>query len=220
MISDFKLPDNALAALYFIEGGHYLLKHRVNKTRFISKFVNAKDLKIAFSQNSADSDWISSGIQRFGFNRHGPWYVYFRPQCKITLRIEIGAETKAVRVPIPSTVMIGRGKSYYIWAMAKSKFGTHEMLYRAPFPNVNEDGSICWGANSVTKADVNRAEANWANFFSSPFNGHLVKDKSRTHDEDVRELLFNLDGVKRFPRSELIPYAHSTKKVFANLIGG
>jgi hypothetical protein len=181
-----------LATLYFLDG-HYLYKYTDGRGVAHAKFVTAPDLAAAFSGAEQDSGWLPAGVVRAGHGPRGPWFVYSAPAQKVALQIE--GEAQPLQVPIPRTVLLGVGQTYYLWALAAKVFGPDAAACKAPFPNVYSDGRICWGTNLPPAADPQKARQAWELFFATPFNRHLVDGKSLATPQDVLLELRTLASV-------------------------
>lgn len=192
-------PLQAEAALYFLPQGHYLFRWREESGLSGSKFVTPDDLQAAFSRSERDTGWLSPGIVRAGYGKQGEWFVLHSPPQKLTIHL---LEMGTVAIPTPALILAGVARSYYLWALAEP-FSPQAHLYEAPFPNIHNDGKVCWGNNTPPQASPATAHAAWRLFFESPFNNHLVQGKTRRHAEDVRKLLAHLDGKGKFPTREL-----------------
>lgn len=206
------------AELFFLESGHYLFRSFVDGVR-TSKFVTARDVAAAFTQQESDSGYIPSGVVRVGANAGGPFFVYSAPRQKVTItlpRPDDGDASEAT-IPIPRTVLLGHGDNYYLWALRDDHFSINYDAYRAPFPNVYETGRICWGGNRVENADATRARVIWEMFFKTPFNNDLANGKSTQSPNNVCTLLYGLNAANKYPVSDLVP-THSDIKTLIDRI--
>jgi hypothetical protein len=189
----------ARAALFFLEGGHYLFRD-CGANQESSKFVTSIDVAAAFSRQEIDTGWLPAGIVRYGHNAKGPWFVYSPPAQKV--QVIIGDDH--VAIPIPRTVLVGNGAMYYLMALKGKHFEHQADGYHAPFPNVYIDGRICWGQNTPPEAWPEHARQVWDLFFSTPFNGDLANGKSKQEKTDVRVLLRELGKANRYPENDLV----------------
>jgi len=209
----------ANAELYFLPAGHFLFRRRT-ETGVESKFVTLADVAAAFTQVEQDSGWIPAGVQRHGFNKNGNWFVYWRPAQIVTITLDEGNRYDKLTIPIPVTVMIGDGRRFHLFA-SNGEFSPGAPVFRAPFPNIHEDHSICWGNNTPADAKPESAAAAWNLFFTAPFNNHLVEGKSKKRKKDVREALRSLNGKRRYPVGDLIADRSGTiGKLVSRVIGG
>lgn len=198
----FQLPDAAESALLFLVSGEFLLVHR-DEDKLSQKFVAAQDVISAFSQREFDTDWIDVGGERirFGYGRYGPWYLWRVPHKTARITIEGVGE---LTIPLPPLYMGGNKKGHTIVA-TKEPYADLPRIWAAPFPNTAR-GDICWGNNRPPKTVHQNAQETWGLYISSPFSGHSVQGVSRSHPRDVRLFLKSLDGKRRFPMGDLIPY--------------
>jgi len=219
-------PYPIRAALYFVEGGHYLFRtfgaaveprrgKKVARAEGV-KFVRSSDVAAAFSGQDLDSGWLPAGVVRMGYSARGAWFVYGAPGQKVAVTL---GERQA-RIPIPRTVLVGVGQTYYLFAQRGQHLEPHKDLCHAPFPNVYPDGRICWGQNNPPEAGPEKARGVWQLFFDAPFNGDLAGQKCRSHAGSVLDLLGALDGASKFPEGELITHTNSLEWTIKHLIGG
>jgi hypothetical protein len=214
-------PDYPIrAALYFVEGGHYIFRSFEGASRVdadVAKFVRATDVAAAFSGHEEDTGWMPAGVARMGHSSSGPWFVYSAPAQKVD--VILGSGDAPVRVPIPRTILIGIGMTYYLYAQTKSHLEAWNNVFLAPFPNVYPDGRICWGRNMPPEAQAEKARNVWELFFEAPFNGDLAGQKCRSYPNDVRELLRIWKGKNKFPNDELITTRETLDYRLSVLIG-
>ncbi len=198
-------PFTAIAELYWLPAGHFLFRRR-DEGQVISKFVTLADVSAAFTGVETDTGWLPPGVVRVGFCKHGHFAVYAAPAQTITLSLVGNGEEAAIIAPIPATVMLGVGRSYYITALLAGEFLPGAAACHAPFPNVHPDGEICWGGNHPPEAEPESLPKAWALFMQSPFNDHLMEGKSRKFSLDVRIQLRTLAQKKarRYPAKDLI----------------
>jgi hypothetical protein len=131
----------------------------------------------------------------------------------------------ALRVPLPGLLMIRKATgdqaaSYTVYAVKKRPDTLDIPLFHAPLPNVFHSAAVCWGTvqrvSDTALSGVSLAQ-DWAMLLGSPFGNHAVSGKSRSHRDDIRQKLIQLEasGAKRYPTSDLIP----AKKTLAQVIG-
>lgn len=109
---------------------------------------------------------------------------------------------------------------YYLWAVARS--GTPDSrLYRAPFPNIHDDGSICWGQNTPPKAHHRYAQAARLLFFESQFNGDLTNGKSGKYVSDVRCMpkYVARKKLESWPDNHLVVHRQNLRYTLQEIVG-
>ena len=100
---------------------------------------------------------------------------------------------------------MGWGSRYYLWALPNKRFDRKLPVYKAPFPNIYDNGRICWGSHKVPKVSVNNIERVWQMFFGTAFNEHIAAKKCRSFPDNVLDLLRRLsrEEAATFPFKEL-----------------
>jgi hypothetical protein len=193
---------NAVASLFFLASGHYLFRY-LEDGREASKFVTSVDVAAAFSMKEIDSGWMPSGMVRCGSNANGPWFVYSVPGQKVKISLD---NNVTITVPAPRLVLVGSGSVYWLAATTTAHFDADGFAYHAPFPNVYQDGKICWGTNTPPEAIPENVRKVWDLFWEAPFNADLAGKKSKAHSKDVRDQLRALaeNKVHTYPKSDLI----------------
>ena len=150
--------------------------------------------------------------------------VEYHPAQKTALWLE-GADDP-LRVPLPGLLMIrstltGQNPDYRIYAVTERPVSFDVPLYRAPLPNINGDGSVCWGTVTKVKPEAlagNDLVEDWAQLLGTPFGNHSVHGKCRSFDHDIRRLYVELEKRKAriYPRKELVP----EKRTLGSVLGG
>lgn len=192
------------AAVYITDQGHYLFQCKEGEGSSL-KTLREADVRTAFSRKGTDSGWLQPGVIRAGFSTRGPWYVYYHePMVRSISIIGIGK----VMVPVPALLMVGQEKQIEIFAVKRLEFKDpgKTLLWHAPFPNVYDDGRICWGKNKIPAVDASKAEKIYDLFFTSPFNADLKGGKSIKYKEDVRLMLQEVDFKGEYPLKDLVRY--------------
>jgi PRTRC genetic system protein B len=118
-------------------------------------------------------------------------------------------------VPMPPLVWVGCGRKYHVFAV-KQWPGEREGLFRAPFPNVYQNGVVCEGSVAFPVASARTIRAALGLFFESLFNEDLAGGRSKKHQKNVLTLWEELDGRADFPMGDLV----KSGKTLADLMGG
>ena len=202
-MNDLLMNGKAQAAIYFTNDGQYVFKH-VQEGMMKTKFVSARDAAAAFTGHDADSGWLPDGIVRVGYGKNGEWFVYVQPPQQVSIRIARKTGYWSLKIPIPGTLLVGAGNAYYLFCYESDQFHPNMRLITAPFPNVHENGAICFGSNNIPDGNPQNAPVVWKLFFEAPFNGDLVGGKCSGYPDDVRKLLRKLNGADTFPVDELL----------------
>jgi hypothetical protein len=131
----------------------------------------------------------------------------------------------ALRVPLPGLLMIrktsgDRAASYAVYAVKKRPDALDIELFHAPLPNVFNSAAVCWGTvqrvSDEALSGASLAE-DFAMLLGSSFGNHAVSGKSKSHRDDIRQKLIELEAKKarRYPTSDLIP----ARKTLAQALG-
>jgi hypothetical protein len=149
--------------------------------------------------------------------------VEYRPPGKTGLYFN-GSETP-LRVPLPGMLMIrvtaeDKSPQYQVYAVKRRPDSLDTPLFHLPLPNVFHSGSICWGSVPVVSEAALKGSSladDWAVFLGSRFGDHGCNGKSRSHPQDIRQKLIQLEQRKArvYPKSDLIP----TGRTLAQALG-
>jgi hypothetical protein len=149
--------------------------------------------------------------------------VEYRPPQKTGLYLD-GSEN-ALRTPFPGLVMIrttieDKRPEYQIYAVKKRPTTLATTLFHAPLPNIYDHGGVCWGTvKNVSEAGLKGTSLaeDWKVLLGSPFGGHAVGGKSKSHPQDVLKLMVELEARKArvYPNNDLL----STRKTLEQVIG-
>jgi hypothetical protein len=220
-------PETVVGQLLFLESEQLLFGYR-NRNRVEHwKYLSTETLRQAFSRLPVDTAWLPPGLVRWGIRDGREWAVQFIPPgtYPLILKVEqtpartqeartqenrtVEARTaeRQIQVPLPGLVLVGSGTNYYIWAVKDKSFDPAGKLYQAPLPNLGGNGLVCYGSNRVPEASTTTMREAWQLFIQSPFNGHQSNAKCRSNPEDVRQLLYRLEGCRKFPQRELLGYS-------------
>ena len=89
-----------------------------------------------------------------------------------------------------------------------------------PYPNVYDNGRICWGSHKVPEVTPANIHKTCKLFFGTTFNEHIARGKTVSHEENALDLLRELSarGKKTFPSSELVRQAYSVESCLNMLL--
>jgi PRTRC genetic system protein B len=147
--------------------------------------------------------------------------VWLCPGGVFALLLAQPERTSLLAVPLPPLLLSAKSNgALAVMALAgdaRSKPDTP--LYHAPLPNINERGAVCLGSTRLPCFDPLVGAAAWEAFWGSAFSSHQVSGKSKRHPDDVRLLLLELDGRKRFPLDDLLAAGLTMAEWLAELGG-
>ncbi|MCB9460175.1 MAG: hypothetical protein H6670_11045 [Anaerolineaceae bacterium] len=148
--------------------------------------------------------------------------VGFRKRQRTGIWLE--GSDEPLRVPLPDLILIrtltdGNTPSYQVFATKGRPEALDASLFNVPLPNIYGSGQICWGNVRLDGLTTGTSlTAGWNNLLGTRFGSHSVGGKSKTHHDDVRKILIDLNTNPRrrvYPRSDLIP----AKKTLAQVLG-
>jgi PRTRC genetic system protein B len=190
------------------------------------KFVSRAAVLQALQAGAVDSGWLAPGVVRAGQTARGGFALMIAPSGRLTIPVERskGSGVEDLALHLPALAFLGHGKRYYVWALKSTAKPAGAQVYRAPLPNVFDDGGICWGTNTPPPASGTTLPEAWRLFLSAPFNGHAASGKVRGERGDVRSLLRELARTRaKFPPDVLLPfrdYDNTLDAVVNAIIGG
>lgn len=210
------LANDASASLHFLKSNELLFVYR-KEDAIHSKLVSMKDARIAFDQYGGDdSGWLPEGVVRAGRNVRGDWVVYVAPPQIIEIATD---QDEKLIVPIPMSLFLGWDHRYYLWSLQGRLFGPSLEVFKAPYPNVYENGRICWGSHRPPKVSPSNIQRTWQLFFGTVFNSHIASNKTKSYKGNALDLLRNLSGSRKksFPAGELVWAARSVDACLENI---
>ncbi|MDK3160533.1 hypothetical protein QPK87_28835 [Kamptonema cortianum] len=149
--------------------------------------------------------------------------VEYRPPGKTGLYFE-GSDAP-LRLPLPGMLMIrvtaeDKTPQYQVYAVKQRPNKLDIPLFHLPLPNVFTSGSICWGSVPTVSETALKGSSlvdDWAVFLGSRFGDHGCNGKSKSHPQDIRQKLIQLEQRKArvYPKSDLIP----VRKTLAQALG-
>jgi len=198
--------EGAEAALLFVQGQYLLHTREGNVDRV--KFLAPASVRQAFTLERIDSGWLPEGVCRWGTGPAGDWMLaYHKPQVyEIQVEMKENRPPRRLKVPLPALAFFGCDDNYYLWALRGVSLEPKAQLYRAPLPNINEHGLICFGSNQRPRVSAASFAEAWRLFLAAPFNDHHADGLSREFPEDVRRQLAKLyrERAKRYPARDLV----------------
>ncbi len=213
--------DNEQAALLFI-GDQFLFRSRTHEGEVSYKFVSPASVRAAFSNETIDTGWLS-GVKRWGIGRRGEWSVVFIPAGRRKLLLtglpgrQAGHKSETeIELPLPALVFLVYGDELYVWAV-KKEFDPAARAWKAPFPNVYNDGKVCLGGNSIRgRSALEAIEVYW----TSAFNGDLASGHSHSFPNDVREMwrVVAERDCKRYPSTDLVSAGGTVNEVVMSIV--
>lgn len=211
------VPPDADAALYFLPG-QYLFE-TFGETRQGLKALSSVQVTRAFRDLQTDTGWIDRRVLRYREATDGNAILSYLPAGLRTITVAFpGDRIETLTLPLPTLILLGKGKDYYLWATSTSKVTPSSRLAVAPLPNIGS-GKICFGKNEVPETHPSSLQAIWKLIFDAPFNGDHSTGRCQT-ENDVRDLLAKLaaDQLKKFPATQLITSSSTIEDAWESIV--
>lgn len=215
-------PPDAAGALYFLPGQFLFV--RFEDGREVAKALSSDSIARAFREYRTDTGWVERRILRYREQPEANYLISIEPARVRTIFVETSnGEVREINVPLPTLVLFGKGREFYLWA-AKGRIVTPKSrLSLAPLPNLGGDlqGKICFGKNEVPECRAKTIDSVWNLIFDAPFNADHASNKCLSEPKDVRRLLFALAQRKArsFPAKELLETTTTIEQLWARATG-
>lgn len=213
------VPPDAEAALYFLPGQYLFETFGFNKRGL--KALSSAQVTRAFRDLRTDTGWLDRRVLRYCEVADGNAILSYLPAGPRTITVVFPEDrVETLTLPLPTLILLGKGKNYYLWASSSSKISRNTRLAVAPLPNIGT-GKICFGDNQVPETHPSTLSAVWKIIFDTPFNGDRSTDRCQT-EGDVRDLLKKLavDKVKKFPTPQLIMSSSTVEDAWVSIVEG
>lgn len=211
------VPPDADAALYFLPG-QYLFE-TFGESRHGLKALSSEQVTRAFRDLRTDTGWINRRVLRYREATDGNAILSYLPAGVRTITVAFSNDRiETLTVPLPTLILLGKGKDYYLWAAGISKVTQNTRLAVAPLPNIGS-GKICFGKNEVPETHPSNLPIVWKLIFDTPFNGDHSTGRCQT-EGDVRDLLARLaaDNLKKFPTPQLIMSSTTVEDAWESIV--
>src|ERR1044072_872797 len=124
-------PPDALGALYFLPG-QYLFK-RIEGERESVKALSSEQIARAFRECRNDTGWITRHILRYCEEPERNYILSYEPAGKRTIQIQASdGRIAEIRIPLPTLILYGRGREFYLWAAKEKNVSFETRLRVAP----------------------------------------------------------------------------------------
>jgi PRTRC genetic system protein B len=170
--------------------------------------IDRDDMINALAHMSRTSGILPENCLATGHGNGETYYIVYIPPMTTQIRIAAGGHERIQGVPTPPLIWAGKGTKYRLWALNTTEYPTEETtpLYNAPFPNINQNGVICWGnadPRPIAKPDTMISVLELF-LHGSLFNTHMSNNKSQRKPSCVLTLYPELTGDE-YPLEDLIP---------------
>jgi hypothetical protein len=174
--------------------------------------------RVTFDTGLISSDTLlirSAGVQQIVVG-------YRKPQWT---GLYLDGSDAALRVPLPGLILIrelsGAQPHYSLYAVKQRPTSLQAALFKAPLPNIFDQGRICWGTVPLVPEaawKTSDLHDDWKVLLGTRFNDHGCGGKSRAFPQDIRQHLIALEAANKrtYPKRDLI----DTGKTLEDILKG
>ena len=177
------------------------------KTTGSTKVVSAMDVAHALARElSYGTGLLPANTLWWSNTKEGPVFALWEgPRVrKLALQEHANQPPKRFTIPLPGLVFLCMpGKVPWVYAMKKRPTKLTDIVYRAPFCNVFENGRICQGSHKFPKAPAEVPESFLRSFFSPTAD---LRNRSAQFVENIVHLWEFLEGKKTYPLDDLVKH--------------
>ena len=212
------VPPDASAALYFLPGQYLFANFQEGMTSI--KALSSDQVAKAFRGVATDTGWLGRRVLRYREAPEGNAIISYEPAAIHVIHVAVpGGNVERIAVPLPTLILLGIGKDYYLWATSAKSISAKTRLAVAPLPNIGS-GKICFGKNEVPETHPSTLSDVWKLIFETPFNGDHSGNRCETEPDDVRNLLIKLaaDKVTKFPALQLLTSSTTVEDAWETIV--
>ena len=172
-----------------------------------TKMVSAQDIALALLRDIPLGSGILPENTLWWQHRQdgAPVLALWRPPqvWPVALQLEPFKPPRRFRLPMPGLIFMCRpGSPPRVIAVKKRPTTPEEPVYRTPLYNVYTDGNTCPGSHRYSDDIAKIPEEFFTAFFTESLGGEV----SRSYGHDLIKLWESIDGKKRYPLRDLMPY--------------
>lgn len=212
------VPPDASGALYFLPGQYLFANFQEGQVSL--KALSSDQVARAFRRVNTDTGWLDRRVIRYREAPEGNAILSYEPAGIRKILVEYSSgSVEELTVPLPTLILLGKGRDYYLWATTSASVSARTQLAVAPLPNIGS-GKICFGKNDVPETHPEMLKAVWKLIFETPFNQDHANNRCNTEPEDIRVLLRKLAGdkVRKFPKTQLITSTSTVEDAWESLV--
>ena len=180
----------------------------IGKNSQTCRIVSAADVAHALARElSYGSPVLGPHVLRWVNTPGGEMFVLWEePQIrKVALQTVALGEPRRFTIPLPGLIFVCRngGHPPSVFAAKRRPTKESDVIYKAPVPNVFNDGRVCPGTHTFPLDVKNVPDSFWRSFFSPTADLH---DRSKRFPGNIVKLWEYLDGKAKFPMNDLVEH--------------
>ena len=169
--------------------------------------VSALDVARAFTRDIPVSTGIlPEGALWWMSCREGAEVALWQPPkvWPVALQMEAFKPPRRFTLPMPGLVFVcQQGRSPRVYAAKRRPRKPEDTLYHAPLFNLFGDGRTCAGTHRFPQEVADIPKSFFMAFFTREAD---IRGRSKRHPDNLLALWEELDGKKRFPLRDLVPW--------------
>jgi len=123
---------------------------------------------------------------------------------KLALQEMPGQSPRRFTVPVPGLIfLVSPGQAPWVFALKRRPTKQSDLVYRAPFANIFENGRVCTGNHKFPRDVAQVPDSFFRSFFSPTADLH---DRSVKFPQNVVNLWEFLDGKRKYPPGDLVKH--------------
>ncbi len=208
--------------------GTYVEAYDINSN---GKPINAHPLSLMETIALAESLNTSTGLQTNYLQSKGllpdkvlhiqqsaqGFAIWNTPEQEVNLLFTESLQIPCGKAYIPPLVWKANKSSLFLYAVKERKTSLKTALLRAPFFNLNDNGSVCMGTVDTGMEKINNLEdfmAAWEHCYWNSYFSHLITGVSPVKENIVQLWQSQVNSGKKFPLEALT----ETGQILKNII--
>jgi len=198
-------PDELKCRLDFYQDT--VILYLVDKGVITTRMVSARDVALALLREvPLRSGVLPQDTLWWGQGKEGVEVALWRPPkvWPVALMTEPFKPPKRLRLPMPGLIFVcSPGRPPKVYAAKKRPTHDRDGIYHAPLFNLFRDGRTCPGTHKFPEKIEEIPESFFTSFFSPEAD---VSGRSKKYPDGLLRLWEELDGKKRYPVKDLVPF--------------
>ena len=171
----------------------------------VTRQVDAMDVAHALASDlSFGSGLLPANTLWWQNTREGPVLaLYVEPKVrKLALQVQHDKAPRRFTIPLPGLIFLcSPGKPPWVFAVKKKPTKETDVVFRAPFCNIAQDGRSCQGSHQYPTRVADIAQSFLISFFSQTYD---LQDRSKLFPHNIVRLWEHLDNKKVLPNDDLV----------------